>query len=691
MHGDVDSDGGVKHVNPFAITKAVDFTDLQITTHWVDWPRPGGFAEWIGVNSPTPRIIVGGKGTGRTHLMRHFSSSVQAIRGKGDSVGQVVADGVLGIYVLCSGINASRFSGRGQDSDAWQSVFAYYMDLWLAQASLTAFSTITEQHKICESTEAAITSEIRSLIFDDVEESDLWSIHRLRREIFELQARIDKAVNNAALNPDTDFDVEILANPGQLVFGIPSAIQNHCVELQDVLFLYLIDEFENFTSAQQRYVNSLIREKVPGTSFMVGVRAYGVRTHSTLTGEENRRGSEFDEFQQDRKYVDRDQRQYRQFCQRVVARRLAEHGLVDNSDFEAFADRLNAFFEIPHRSFVEDYIVQRIPPERRPCLTRLGEDLRTHGRDASGRALTHTEICMVTDAASLPARPLLEKINTFILYRAWFNGANLIDAAHEMNDNKITPDTNDVVRPNRQQQSVLQHFSTDLQAQLSRDANLPIYYAGIGEFIAMSDGLPRNLLVILKNIWRWARFFGEDPFRIGHEIPLECQRRGVLETADWFFEDSKPIGVRGEFVQNAVARLGEFFRHLRFSRKPSESSLASFSTDLSKCSIQAREIVHLAERSALLIEVDRGQRERNSGMAEPKFHLNRLLSPRWDLPVARRGAVRLSSDEVNAIFDPDMANQFESILNVRLARMNPPFGHPRSTKSDLQGELELGR
>ena len=54
-----------------------------------------------------------------------------------------------------------------------------------------------------------------------------------------------------------------------------------------------------------------------------------------------------------------------------------------------------------------------------------------------------------------------------------------------------------------------------------------------------------------------------------------------------------------------------------------------------------RDMVDLASRWALLVRVDRGQKERNTGLVEAKFQLNRMLSPRWDLPIARRGALRL--------------------------------------------------
>ena len=59
-------------VNPFSITKAVDFTDEEIDSNWVDFPAGGGFFRLADPKSTMPLFIIGGKGTGRTHLMRYF-------------------------------------------------------------------------------------------------------------------------------------------------------------------------------------------------------------------------------------------------------------------------------------------------------------------------------------------------------------------------------------------------------------------------------------------------------------------------------------------------------------------------------------------------------------------------------------------------------------------------------------------
>ena len=250
----------VGETNPFEITKAVDFTDIEIDKTWVDWPAPGGFATWFDVTSPMARIVRGGKGTGRTHVMRYFSAHVQAIRGGDDPVTQVKKDGVLGIYVLCSGLDSSRFSGSALADDAWQALFCQYADLWLAQATLEAFLTVTDKNPPSKAVQSAITEEVRDILSTD----DLgWgtSVRDLREGLYTIQKGIDRAVNNAPLYPDKPSTPSIASTLGRLVFGIPRVLRKHYKPLRDVRFLYLIDEFENFDEPQQQYVNSLVKRK----------------------------------------------------------------------------------------------------------------------------------------------------------------------------------------------------------------------------------------------------------------------------------------------------------------------------------------------------------------------------------------------------------------------------------------------
>ena len=347
-----------------------------------------------------------------------------------------------------------------------------------------------------------------------------------------------------------------------------------------------------------------------------------------------------------------------------------------------------SFFEVLPDDYEEIQYRERYGLRKPPYLVRLEEDL-AQARDSNGIPLEPTDIDFLSEATRVPSRPLLEKINVFLIYRAWSKGEDLVQAAREMIEARPSPNESGSVAPNVAQRGILNHFVTDMKAQLCNDRRSRQMYAGMDQFIMMSDGLPRNFLVILKNIYRWALFNGERPFR-GQPISLESQRLGVYESAEWFFVDAKPHGEDGEQVHAAISRLGDMFRRFRFSDKPVESSLASFSADLTRCSTHAREMIDLAEKWALLVRVDEGQKQRSTQMVESKFHLNRLLSPKWDLPIARRGTVALRPDEVNAIFDPGESELFRDVLNQRLERMNVPFGrHQEGSPAPKLFDLEV--
>jgi hypothetical protein len=658
--------------NPFEITKAVDFTDEEIDATWVDWPAPGGFAAWMDVKSPMARIIRGGKGSGRTHIMRYFSAQVQAVRGLDDPLEQVLKDGVLGIYVLCSGLNSSRFRGRGHNEDTWESIFPHFADVWLAQAALAAFAKLTAGDPPSEGIQRAICDDIRKLLNGPfVNSGD--TIAALSEDLFKLQGDIDRAVNNAGLNPAEPLNVVIRSSPGELVFGVPNALRSHYQPLRDVRFLYLIDEFENFEKPQQRYINTLVREKAAGTSFMIGVRTYGLRTLSTLSaGEENKHGSEFEEIRPDRNYAITDRRKYGDFCLQVVERRLARCGLIEETRIGDVGKHLEGFFEVPGQNYEERLIADRFDGRERPYLARLRRQLSRFAGTTGQLNLDSEHVELIINAARVPSRPLLEKVNCFLLYRAWASGENLIETANRIADERTAPDRFGIVLPNPEQRDILYHYVTDLKDQLLRDLGRSPNYAGIKTFIELSDGLPRNLIVILKNIYRWGLFNGDSPFREG-QISLGSQRQGVLEATDWFLADAKPLGPEGEYVNDAIHRLGEIFRKLRFSDKLVECSAASFNADLTNCSARAREIIKIAEEHSLLVRAAQGRKKKSTGLVEAKFHLNRLLSPRWDLPIARRGAVELNPEEINAIFDPQESNRFNELVNRRTGTLDAPF------------------
>ena len=648
-----------RSINPFEVTKATDLDDAQIAATWVDLPSAGGFRSVIDPRSPVTRFVLGGKGSGRTHLLRYYSSRLQALRLHGRGSDALATEGYVGVYLNSSALNPGRFFGKGQNDDTWNAVFGYYFDLSFALRMLFAVDELCRACEEGDEVSASLRDEVHRL-FDEPPETS----SSLTADLSQLLRRLDSSINHAALT--RELRVVVGATPGRLIFGTARALGRVAV-LKDIQFALLLDEFENFSELQQRYVHTLIREKTKRVSFLVGARTFGVRTTWTLSGERNRVGSEFETIELD-SFFRRRHADYRRFCRSLVARRLNQAGFLADSGERDFAAALGrSFVHYPTTAGGGDAtaFVRELALDRKH-LVRLREQLKEYRPGA----ISDKGIAAVLQALHCPEDPVIEKICVYLLYRSW-HGRGELNAASRA----IEADRRAFLAGDRGTAfaTTVGHFRIDMVAQLLQEYRQSQRYLGFAEYLVLSAGLPRGLLVILKHVFRWAVFNGEKPFVDGHAITEESQRAGVEEAGRWFLTDLAGIGPHGEDARDAVGRLGRFLQALRFSDKPTESSACTVSLDPRLLSTRGRATVDHCVQSSFLLSVSRGHRDRSTGLRKQKLQLHPMLCPRWRLPTGRRGVVELSTEEAGAIFDAPMATRLRTMIDVRLARMNAPF------------------
>lgn len=635
--------------NPFSITRAVDLNDTQIEELWVNLKtEDDSFAvEFHHPKSKMPTYVLGAKGSGKTHLMRHQAFELQKLRYQAEGLGLrdgVKRDGYIGLYMRCSGLSSNRFSGKRQPEELWDDLFAYYFELWVAQQTL-AFAL---ELGLDQSTEVdeKLSHEIAGL-FDKKIEVPEYRLRAIKDFLIAAQKSLDYEINNCLMNGGVK--VEILATPGKLIFGIPRTFADSFDFLKDVLFVYSIDEFENLTESQQKHVNTLYRERENPTTFRIGARTYGIRTYATNSaGEENIRNSEFIELRLDEKFREL-KPQYEAFCRTLASKRLSIGGSATNDpDIQIDIDKHLATFDARWNSPSWQFIINK-DPSRRPHFLRLQENLsRLEGVVSVGQAF---------EKLKQPKFPLLEKLNILLFYQRIARGLNLNVALDE-----IAADCSNFVagKDSGSYGQSFGHYSRDLAAQLLREANQTLTYGGFETFVRMSGGIPRALLTILRSVYEWSIFENETPFEAGL-ISLKAQHKGVIDASDWYYNHIRKAGVQGQHVQSAIDRLARLFRISRFGDKPIESSLSSFSVAEEKISPAAREILKVAEARAFLHRIKGGQKERNSDEVTAKFQISPMLAPRWDIPMARRGIHPFSADDFNTIFDPNESSKYSAL------------------------------
>lgn len=675
--------------NPFNITKAVDFSDDEINKYWVELSdsSQGGFFEILKPTSPMPMLILGGKGSGKTHIMRYFSYSLQKKRIDDNNLLTGLAkDKYIGIYSISSGMNAGRFKDKGYPTAIWNQVFEYHMEIWFSLLLLDVLIDLSSYDEINIEIENTICQEIYNL-FDRIEATELMTFVTLKSYFTKLKKNLDFIVNNCSMSRNLEslqFDI----TRGNMIFGIPKIICKHIKQLEESQFLYLIDELENFDEEQQKYIQTLIRERQFPTSFKIGARLYGIKTYKTYSaGEINKAGSEFDKLILD-EILRSNKKKYTEFSKKLIAKRIFGQSTYDISknnkntltNEKLCIDHLPHLFETIEPSKFEvascKPIIINTAPEKRRHFVKFSDYLKQTG-------VNQSVITTIIKNLSCNDYPLVEKFNIHEFYKQWKRDKDLIELSEQVStkcEALISGDTKSTYSTS------YGHFKKDLLAQLRKDYDEGQKYIGLDCFISMSGGLPKNLLLILKFIFSWAMYRGEN---ILHEpISIKSQQKGVLEASNWFHDEPKSIWTEGKKIKDSIERICRLFKEIRFSDKPSECSVITFCYDSTTISHESKKLIKFATQWSLFIDAGL-HRDKNKKANLQKIQLNPLLSPRWDLAISRRGTITLSTDEINAIFDPQSTSKFEDILKTRISRMTAPYfgGKTKTITSPNQHSL----
>lgn len=641
--------------NPFNITKAVDYTDDDIIKYWVDLSG-SGFEHLIKPTSLMPMLVLGSKGSGKTHLMRFYSYQLQKIRHKENVFQGVVSDGYLGVYFRCHGLNADRFRGKGLNQEVWNSVFAYNLELWVGQLLLDIISefdlSIELQKEVCAQIILLLEKEtgISSTNFVD-----------LKMELKKLQDKVDYAVNNSAIKRNLG-DLEILLSPGKFIIGIPKILQKLVAGLEKTVFVYLIDELENIDENQQKLINTLYREKELPVTFRIGARLYGIRTYHTLSAnEENKEGSEYEKIELDQ-FFRLNENEYDNFVRDVCFKRLTQSGVNISSSSE-----LDSFFEqFDLRAFLLRISKKKYSKVHIDKLAKKIKSTKKYDAESINEIISN-----LASSEDL----LIERVNYYLFYKDWSDKKELIKASLDIKEECrafiSSPDKTS------RHAKTLSYYKYDLIDQLSRQTREKIPYVGFKTFVKMSSGITRNLLNILKHTYRWA-YFSEtkNPFIEGI-ISIESQIKGVYETTDWFFEDHRIPASEGKTANLTIARIGTMLQSFRYSDLPPECSISSFTLPYEKLSASAVKILDVLEKYSFIMVTD-SRRDKNTNEQHKTYKLNGIVAPKYELSINRRGVVGFNEKELTAIFECENDQDFENAFIERLSKYNAPFSTSNS-------------
>lgn len=225
----------------------------------------------------TPRscILIGGRGTGKTTVLRGLSYQGQFALSN-QQRGAIRTWSQYGLYYRVNTNHVTAFDGPELSREQWIPLFGHYFNVLLCEAILEFLKWYELQTETIVTLDAHSCSQIAASLHLPTSSTHQELSAALADSKIGFEAYINNVVD--AKRPLLSLQAAPVDLLCKAIVDIPAFAQKH--------FFFLLDEYENLLDYQQQVVNTFIKHSGTLYSFKIGVRELGWRCRSTLNDNE---------------------------------------------------------------------------------------------------------------------------------------------------------------------------------------------------------------------------------------------------------------------------------------------------------------------------------------------------------------------------------------------------------------------
>jgi hypothetical protein len=619
---------------------------------WEDFVLPY-FYKKIDFNSSFPLRIEGGRGCGKTMLLRYLSyHSRFSDKRTNIPLSELEA---IGLYLRADTQFLRQLQKRGLEEHKWQSIFSHYINICLLMETSNALIKIS----------SASYAEGESFDVSNLELSSLKiygsNFSGTILELFEEFRNQRKLCELAVANPRMIDDLLIL--PDSALIDLINEVKEK-VAPRELKFKVYFDEYENLLKYQQLIINTRMKHSEPPLIFNIAAKLNGV-PHSETTGSESL------SYKHDYTIENLDTRlaeeSFECFAAEILFLRLSKSDAKYKDTFSGV--QLNSITDLEKRlehgyqervllaakgllpGKTHEGLAEEIFSEPK-LLKKLKNEITIGLKNKSSHLDPELFIDTNNKKASIVASSLIfrKKLSPDDI-------AQQLKNLSEGKDNKFTGTT-----------SWIQNFFIGSYLKLIRSFKTEsTFYAGFDVYVLLSNANMRHFLELCRTA------FSNFTLKSSENLSIDCRAQHIsaMQTSEILFREISSFMPHGKRLKIFCGRLGEIFSLFQERNSQSEPEITHFSIKGGFLTITTEEQDFLkeAEKWGILYRTDSTKGKSLDVKDDSDWVLNPIYTPYFFISYRKIRKTYFEPEEVSAIIN-ESETDFDSIRNIRKKKLD---------------------
>ena len=617
------------------------------------------------ITGSRPVFLIGGRGTGKTMVLKFLSVDMQLKYFIRNSLNHDKLEGQLSPEEMKAFLRTRSFIGiylrfRTIEYDYMKGevaqLFIPYLSIKVAEQIFEFLNVFKCSGLVSDNVETRICEYFTNQVTEPklrIENSFHSALKLIKEDILQrFEAIFEKSsyCSMDEIKKAISIPVIIAKN---VIFGLSDFVFGELEFLRKKNLFILLDELEYLNDYQKQCIGKLIKDsdetsvifKV-GTRYMPKILPVGESSEVLQEPHDFRAINITDALNAAHSGKKRD---YCTLIKNILNKRLAKSNEFKNKG-------INDMEQLFPNVSIEDEAVELVDNREKHW-----DKFRTFLKETK----SEEKASNVIDCLKYPSNPIAEKLNMLLYYRG-YEPVIIKKMCEEFEKGE-----------NDQYLLLYQKNALNLLFQLYSDYRSEKKYAGIDVFIHLSSGIIRNAIELCNQALNTANNYGYEPAK-KKPVEVDYQDMGVKHHAELQYDDITRIpGNLGMQVQDFINEIGTIFRELHLAPDLIEPEPTHFETSYSKIPSDAKIVFDAALNYSYLQKKPPMDPKLKFETKKDDFLINRVLAPYFNISYRVRGRTLISPLEIhNLILGSDEEKKKTRKDIIRQRRRKEKFEAP---------------